>query len=40
VWGLIKAGQLQIDIEQVALKDVQSAWQRTDVHGKRIVIIP
>jgi hypothetical protein len=27
-------------IEQVPLKDVENAWQRTDVHGKRIVIVP
>ena len=40
VWEWIQAGQLQADIEQVPLKDVESAWQRTDIHGKRLVIIP
>jgi NADPH:quinone reductase-like Zn-dependent oxidoreductase len=36
----IKAGKLQAEIEQVPLKDVESAWKRTDIHGKRIVIVP
>jgi hypothetical protein len=27
-------------IEQVPLKDVERAWNRTDLHGKRIVVIP
>lgn len=40
VWEWIKADKLQADIEQVPLKDVESAWQRTDVHGKRLVIVP
>jgi NADPH:quinone reductase-like Zn-dependent oxidoreductase len=39
VWEWIKAGKLQADIEQVPLRDVESAWKRTDVHGKRIVIV-
>jgi NADPH:quinone reductase-like Zn-dependent oxidoreductase len=40
VWEWIKAGKLQVEIEQVPLKDVESAWKRTDVYGKRIVIVP
>ncbi|HEX6478470.1 MAG TPA: hypothetical protein VF043_06470, partial [Ktedonobacteraceae bacterium] len=40
VWEWIKAGKLQADIEQAPLRDVESAWKRTDVHGKRIVIVP
>jgi hypothetical protein len=40
VWDLIKEGKLHIDIEQAPLKDVESAWQRTDLYGKRIVIVP
>lgn len=40
VWEWIKAGKLQAEIEQVPLKDVESAWKRADVHGKRIVIVP
>jgi len=40
VWEWIRAGKLLVDIEQVPLRDVESAWKRTDVHGKRIVIVP
>jgi NADPH:quinone reductase-like Zn-dependent oxidoreductase len=40
VWEWIKAGKLQADIEQVPLRDVESAWKSTDVHGKRMVIVP
>lgn len=40
VWEWIKTGKLRADIEQVPLKDVESAWKRTDIHGKRIVIVP
>ncbi len=40
VWDWIKAGKLSMDIERVPLKDVESAWQRTDLYGKRIVIVP
>jgi NADPH:quinone reductase-like Zn-dependent oxidoreductase len=40
VWDWIKEGQLRFDIERVPLKEVESAWQRTDLDGKRIVIIP
>ncbi len=34
------AGKLQAEIEQAPLKDVERAWKREDVHGKRIVIMP
>ena len=40
VWEWIQAGKLQADIEQVPLQEVESAWQRSDSQGKRIVIIP
>jgi NADPH2:quinone reductase len=40
VWDWLKAGKLHADIEQVPLKDVENSWQRTDLHGKRIVIVP
>jgi NADPH2:quinone reductase len=40
VWEWIKAGKLQADIECVPLKDIESAWQRADLHGRRIVIVP
>ena len=40
VWDWIKAKTLQMDIEQVPLKDIETVWQRTDFQGKRIVIVP
>lgn len=40
VWEWIKMGKLSADIEQVPLKEVERAWERTDIQGKRIVIIP
>jgi NADPH2:quinone reductase len=40
VWEWIKAGKLQAEIEVVALKDVERAWGRADLHGKRIVLVP
>jgi len=40
VWEWIKADKLQAEIEQVPLSDVESAWKRTDVYGKRIVLVP
>jgi NADPH:quinone reductase-like Zn-dependent oxidoreductase len=36
----IREGKLQAEIERVPLKDIENAWKRTDLHGKRIVIIP
>jgi NADPH2:quinone reductase len=40
VWDWIKEGQLKAEIERVPLKDVERAWKRNDVQGRRIVIIP
>lgn len=40
VMALAADGKLQIDTEQVALADIESAWQRQDLHGRRIVIMP
>ena len=40
VWDLIKANKLHLDIETVPLREIESAWKRTDFQGKRIVIIP
>ena len=40
VWEWIAQDRLHIEIDQIPLKDVERAWQRTDVQGKRIVIIP
>jgi hypothetical protein len=40
VWALAAGGQLQIDIERVPLADVESAWRRNDLAGRRLVILP
>jgi len=32
-------GELHVDTEAVALKDIESAWER-DVRGRRLVVIP
>jgi NADPH2:quinone reductase len=41
VWAWIQAGVLGFAIEVMPLKDVESAWQRSNtLHGKRIVIVP
>jgi len=40
VWALAASGQLHIDTERVPLADVESAWQRNDLPGRRLVIIP
>ncbi|GHO99618.1 hypothetical protein KSF_096660 [Reticulibacter mediterranei] len=39
VWEWIKEDTLHIEIEEVPLKDIAKAWQRT-LYGKRIVIVP
>ncbi len=40
VWALAADGKLRIDTETVPLADVESAWQRNDLSGRRLVIIP
>jgi NADPH:quinone reductase-like Zn-dependent oxidoreductase len=40
VWEWIKDEKLQMDIEKVPLADIEKAWQRNDLAGKRLVIIP
>jgi NADPH:quinone reductase-like Zn-dependent oxidoreductase len=40
VWALAADGTLRIDTVPVALADVEYAWQRQDVPGRRIVMIP
>ncbi|GAA2659214.1 quinone oxidoreductase family protein [Paractinoplanes durhamensis] len=37
-WTL--AGELTFDLERVPLSDIESAWQRTDLHGRRLVVEP
>jgi len=40
VWALAASGQMHIDTERVPLADVESAWRRNDLPGRRLVIIP
>ncbi|MFT4155516.1 zinc-binding dehydrogenase [Parafilimonas sp.] len=40
IWQLIKEKKLYMDIEKVALKNISEAWQRTELAGKRLVIVP
>ncbi len=40
VWELAIAGKLKIDIETVPLSDIENAWQRQDLNGRRLVVIP
>ncbi|MFI5152683.1 MAG: zinc-binding alcohol dehydrogenase family protein [Chitinophagales bacterium] len=40
VWDWIKENKFQADIEQVPLADIEKAWMRNDLDGKRIVIVP
>ena len=40
VWELAIGGKLRIDVERVPLSDVGNAWDRHDLPGKRIVVIP
>src|SRR5216684_4439144 len=40
VWALATGGKLRIKTEPVPLADVESAWQRRDLDGRRLVIVP
>lgn len=40
IWGWLKEGKLQMEIEQLPLADIETAWKKNDLRGKRIVIIP
>jgi len=33
-------GELRIEIEKVPLAAIEAAWQRQDLDGRRLVIIP
>jgi NADPH:quinone reductase-like Zn-dependent oxidoreductase len=35
-----QSGELTFDMETVPLSDIAAAWQRTDLGGKRLVVIP
>lgn len=40
VWEWIRENKLHMDIEKVPLADIEKAWLRNDLAGKRLVIIP
>jgi len=40
MWALATSGTLRIQTEPVPLADVERAWQRRDLDGRRLVIIP
>lgn len=35
-----QSGELTFDVETVPLSDIESAWQRTDLRGSRLVVVP
>jgi len=39
-WEWIQGDKVRADIEVVPLHDIERAWERTDIHGKRLVIVP
>lgn len=40
VWEWIKADKLRMDIERIPLSEIESAWQRNDFQGKRLIVVP
>jgi NADPH:quinone reductase-like Zn-dependent oxidoreductase len=40
VWALASAGKLRITTEPIPLADVERAWQRRDLDGRRLVLVP
>jgi len=40
LWELAAGGELRIDAEPVPLTDVAEAWQRSNLSGRRLVLIP
>ncbi|GAA5192232.1 zinc-binding alcohol dehydrogenase family protein [Rugosimonospora acidiphila] len=35
-----RSGKLTFDVETVPLRDIETAWQRTDLRGRRLVVLP
>jgi NADPH2:quinone reductase len=40
VWALAVRGELRIDTELVPLAEIEHAWQRNDMPGRRLVVVP
>jgi NADPH2:quinone reductase len=35
-----QSGELTFDVVKVPLSDIETAWQRTDLRGRRLVVVP
>ena len=35
-----RAGELVFDLAAIPLSDIEAGWQRTDLRGKRLVVLP
>jgi hypothetical protein len=35
-----RSGELTFDVVKVPLSDIETAWQRTDLRGSRLVVVP
>ncbi|MET8054738.1 hypothetical protein ABZU75_44925 [Streptosporangium sp. NPDC005286] len=35
-----RSGELTFDVEKVPLSDIETAWRRTDLKGRRLVVMP
>src|SRR5262249_4895662 len=35
-----RSGELTFDLVRVPLSDIEAAWQRTDLRGRRLVVMP
>ncbi|AWS43407.1 zinc-binding alcohol dehydrogenase family protein [Streptosporangium sp. 'caverna'] len=35
-----RSGELTFEVEKVPLSDIETAWQRTDLKGRRLVVVP
>ncbi|HVX27208.1 MAG TPA: hypothetical protein VHB70_12745 [Parafilimonas sp.] len=40
IWNWLQEQKLYMDIERVPLEDISNAWQRNELAGKRLVIVP
>ena len=40
LWALDTGGKLRIKTEPIPLADVENAWQRRDLDGRRLVLVP
>jgi NADPH2:quinone reductase len=40
IWTWIREDKIYMEIERVPLADIATAWQRDDLAGKRLVIVP